>query len=70
MKKLASTKLKVFAEEKLSLAKMMIPAFDGIENVVGKGENAMYQHFLLFPTMISKDFFLGVNKSRDCMVKS
>ena len=24
-----------------------------IENIVGKGENAGYQHFLLFPTMFS-----------------
>ena len=32
----------------------------------GKGENA--QHFLLLPTMFSKDRFLRVVKSRDCLV--
>ena len=32
---------------------------DRIENFVGKGENAGYQHFLLFPTMFSKASFLG-----------
>ena len=27
----------------------MIFVFDRVENIVGKGENAGYQHFLLFP---------------------
>ena len=31
----------------------MIFVFDRVENIVGKGENAGYQHFLLFPTMFS-----------------
>ena len=30
--------------------------FGWVENIVGKGENADYQHFLLFPTMFSKSF--------------
>ena len=28
---------------------MIIPVFDRVENIVGKGENADNQHFLLFP---------------------
>ena len=28
------------------------------ENIVGKGENAGYQHFLLFPQCFQKDFFI------------
>ena len=28
-----------------------------VENIVGKGENAGNQHFLLFRTMFSKGFF-------------
>ena len=28
--------------------------FDGVENIVGKGENAGYQHFLLFPHCFPK----------------
>ena len=39
--------------------------FGRIENIVGRGENAGYEHFLLFPTMFSKAFFLSVVKSRD-----
>ena len=36
----------------------MISVFHKVDNNVGKGENAGYQHFLLsFPTMFSKNFF-------------
>ena len=48
IKILAWSKLKAFAVDKFTVAKMMISVFDRIENVVGKGENASYQHFLLF----------------------
>ena len=30
------------------------------ENIMGKGENAGYQHFLLFPQCYQKASFLGV----------
>ena len=43
------TKLKAFADDKFSVAKTMISVFDGVENIAGKGGNAGYQHFLLFP---------------------
>ena len=33
--------------------------FDRVENIVGKGENADYQHFLLFPRCFQKAFFSG-----------
>ena len=42
------TKLKAFADDKLNVATIMISLFDRVENTVGKGENAGYQHFLLF----------------------
>ena len=32
----------------------MISVFDSVENIVGKGENAGYQHFLLFPQCFEK----------------
>ena len=35
-----------------------------VENIVGKGENAGYQHFLLFPQCFQKV------KSLDCVIKS
>ena len=42
-------KLKAYADEKFSNANTMVSVFDRVENIVGKGENAGNQHFLLFP---------------------
>ena len=52
---------KAFANDKLNLAKMMI----GQNNIVGKGENAGYQHFVLFPACfqtlpVSRSLKLGI----------
>ena len=33
---------------------MIISVFDRVENIVGKGENAGYQHFLLFSQCFQK----------------
>ena len=41
--------MKASADEKLKVVLMMKVVSDSIENIVGKGENACYQHFLLFP---------------------
>ena len=41
--------LKAFADNILNVVQMMICVTDWIENIVAKGENAGYQHFLLFP---------------------
>ena len=43
------SRLKAFADDKLKVAKIMISVFDNVENIVWKGQNAGYQHFLLFP---------------------
>ena len=40
-----------------------------LKTVLEKEENAAYQHFLLFPTMLPEAFILGVVKARDCWVK-
>ena len=40
----------------------MISLFDRVENTVGKGENAGYQHFLLFPQYFPKPPSLGLLK--------
>ena len=56
------TKLKAFADEKSKLAKMMISLFDRLENTVGKGENAGYQHFLFFPQCFPKLSSFGLLK--------
>ena len=36
---------------------MMISLSDRVENIVGKGENAGYQHFLLFTLCFQKPSF-------------
>ena len=63
------TKLEAFADNKLKVGKMMVSLFDRVENTVRKGENAGYQHFLLFP-VFSKASFFRVVKSRDWVVNT
>ena len=46
---LDQTKSKALADDNFKVAEMLTFVFDGIENIVGKGKNAGYQHFLLFP---------------------
>ena len=54
---LAWYKLKAFADDKILVAKMKIFVINGVQNIIrkgvknilGKGENTVYQHFLLFP---------------------
>ena len=41
---------------------MMSLVFERIENIVGKGENAGYQHFLYFPRCFQKGFYSGLLK--------
>ena len=53
------TKLKAFANNKLNVAIMMISLFNRVENTVGKGKNAGYQHFLLFQQCFQKPSSLG-----------
>ena len=50
---------KAFTDDKINVAQIMIPVFDRVENIVGKGENAGYQHFLLFPQCFQKASFFG-----------
>ena len=56
------SKLKAFADDTFEIIKMMISVFDKVENSVGKGENAGYQHFLLFPQCFPKPSSLGLLK--------
>ena len=42
---------------------MIISVFDRIENIVGKGENARYEHFLPFPQCFEKVSFPDTSES-------
>ena len=62
------SKLKAFAEDKIKVTEKMKFALEMTENIVGKGGNADYQHFLLFPQYF-QDFIFKVVKSHDCVIK-
>ena len=46
--------LKAFADDKLNMNEKFKFAYGRVENIVVKGENAGYQHFLLFPQCFQK----------------
>ena len=48
--------LEAFADGNYNVAQIQIFVFDRRENIVGKGENADYQHFLLFPQFFQKTY--------------
>ena len=58
------TKFKAFANDKLNVAKIMISVLDRAENIVGKGDNAGYQHFLCFQQCFQIASILGLLKVR------
>ena len=56
------SKMKAFADSKLNIVQNIQLVLHRIENIVGKGENAGNQHFLLFPQCFLKVFASGVSK--------
>ena len=49
------SKLKAFADDNLNVNQKLKFALGRVENIVAKGENAGYQHFLLLPQCFQKD---------------
>ena len=47
-------KFKAFADNKINITEKVKFVLGRVENIVGKGENAGYQHFLLFPQYFPK----------------
>ena len=56
------SKWKAFADDKFNLAKKLKFLLDRVEDIVGKGENAGYWQFLLFPRCFQKLSILGLLK--------
>ena len=56
------SKLKALADDKINKTQKLKIVSSWIENIVGKGENAGNQHFLLFPQCSQKLSFLGLLK--------
>ena len=53
------SKFKVFADDKLTATEKLKFVLGWLENIVEKGENAGYQHFLHFPQCFQKASSLG-----------
>ena len=53
------SKLKAIADDKTKALNMIILVLDTVENILGKAENAGYQHFLLFPQCFQKTYLSG-----------
>ena len=53
--------LKAFADDKLNVARTQKFLFDRLESIVGKGKNAGFQYFLLFPQCFREPSFSGLN---------
>ena len=62
--------VKELADNKIDVTEILKFLVGRVENIVGKGENAGYQHFLLFSTVFSKGFITRVVKGQDCVVKN
>ena len=56
------SKFKAFAEDEIIVTQKLKVVLGRVENIVGKGENAVYQHFLLFPQCFLKLSIPGVLK--------
>ena len=61
-KSLNWSKFKAFADDKINVNVNLKFDLGRVENIEGKGENAGYQHFLLFPKYFQKAFFSGLLK--------
>ena len=59
-----SSKFKAFTDYRIVNQKLT-SVKENVENIVGKGENAGYQHFLLFPEGHSKSGMCGIELNGD-----
>ena len=59
-KVLDQSKFKAKADDKINVTQNLNFGLGKVENILGNGENAGYQHFLLFPKCFQKASFLKV----------
>ena len=53
------SKLKAFVDDKINVSEKLKFGLGRAENIVGKGENAGYHHFLFFPQCFLKAYCTG-----------
>ena len=64
------SKFKVFTEDKIKVTEKMKSDLGRAENIEGKGENAVLQHFLIFLQCFRKSIHLfKIVQRRDCVAK-
>ena len=63
-KNLGGNQIGSICRRQYHVANMLISLFDRVENIVGKGENTGYQHFLLFPQCFQNASFSRLLKIR------
>ena len=63
------SKFKELADDKINVTENLKFVLGRAEKIAGKGENASYQHFLLFLPCFQKASF-PVLLSRDCVAKA
>ena len=56
------SKSKAFANYKINVTEKRKFSLEWVENIVGKGDNAGYQHFLFFPLFFQNASFSGLLK--------
>ena len=61
------SELKALADDKINVTEKLKIVLGRVENIVGKGENAGYQHFLLFLQFVQKAFSKGRLRSGLCL---
>ena len=60
------SKYKAYADDTINMNQKLKLDFRRVENIVGKGENDGYQHYLHFPQCFLKGFFFRAVKTRGC----
>ena len=63
---LHKSKMKDFADDKMNVTQKLNFVLGRVENIVGKGENAGNQHFLLFPQCFLP-FRKEISKFQSCL---
>ena len=53
------TKMEVVTDDKLKIYRIMTSLVDTVENIVGEGKTACWQHFLVFPQCFPNPSSLG-----------
>ena len=56
--------MEALVDNQINLTEILKFVLGMVENIVGKGENAGYQHFLLFPQCFQNVSFIGLLKVR------